>query len=1045
MSQMNGTILKTLTFVLLCISHHTYGQSNQLETNVSSEKEAFYSFEFVLLQDGNSTGYINSVIETNDGMLWMAGDNGLFLHDGKELHIYNNTSERTFLDIDNIVNIHKLNDDYFILVGHDKIHWFNLHTRKIDHTVKYPIHVIPAVENTAQIADVAITKDETIWLLSPHKQDSMYLAKIDREGVASYVDKISSLYFTKLISDGNSVIVGRNHGINIYNSKSENVIKYDIRPKNKVFVPYSIIKDDSNTIWLKGDCEFEKSYLKSRNTWVENDCSIYLLREGQDKFKTYDEVNDSELESTFYLKKDGNDFWIGGDHLQLKRYNTKSKTSTDYTSQLLTSFQQLKRSPFFSQIINYFRDSGGSLWISTSAGLIKGTINPQSLFQIHLRSDADFCQSICVMHGITEDDNGDIYVAYNNDVAKINPRNKEIEYIDNLPEASDIATSYSVIYNNNKLYWNDLVYDLAKRTSTYLSDSPGTDEIANYLDDQNLLWIETKINDSLQVIQHNIQTKESNTLKIGGDFHQALHVNQFLKSTRNTTWIATLNGGIYEVNTEGNIVNHFDTTAHSTIQLNDPYVAYMYEDDQGYLWIGNKKGLSKLDLKEHTIQHYQDQYKLYRGAVVNREVYSILPAGEEHFLLGTNKGLSKFSIKTGEYKILNGLATLQDEEFNRLSAYQSDDGKYYFGSVNGLFSFYLEDIDPYFSAGTHHDISISNISVFNQSSKQTRTINRKQDDGIVRLKHDDQNLEINYVLPDNIMGPEILYSYRMTGLSDKWSLPSNQNTIRFDFLPAGEYNLEVRAGYEINKLDYSTLTQKIIIDQAWYKTWWFLALSILAGVALIYALISNHYKQQAEKQSALSALRTKISSDLHDDVGSTLSGLSMQAQVLGHHAEGEQKDQLQQISDMSIQAMDTMRDTVWAIDSRQDKYANLIDRMRDFAEKSLHKSNIEFTFSSTGINLEETILPNIRQQLYLIFKEAITNGIKHSKANHINAQLKKNNSMLQLSISDNGIGSNNINKSGLGLKNIKMRTEKIGGQLNISHKNGFQVDVSVPV
>lgn len=1038
-----GSRVSTLFF--LCLSLFTQAQPSEYVSSLSDSKASSYTFDFVLLQDGNSTGYINSVIETADGMLWMAGDNGLFLNDGKELHIYNNTSDRTFLDIDNITNIHKLNDDYFILVGHDQIHWFNVHTRKIDNSVSYPIHVIPAVENIVQIADVTITEDETIWLLSPHKQDSMYLAKIDREGVASYVDKIGSLYFTKLISDGNSVIVGRNHGINIYDSISDNIVKYDIKPNNKVFVPYSILKDDKNTIWLKGDCEFENSYLKESNNWIENDCSIYLLKDGQNEFKKYNQINDRELGETFFLKKDGADFWIGGDHLQLKRFNTKSKTSTDYTPQLLSSFKDLKRSPFFSQIINYYKDSGGSLWISTSAGLIKGTINPQSLFQIHLRSDADFCQSICVMHGITEDDNGDIYVAYNNDVAKINSRSKEIEYINKLPESSDIATSYSVIYNDNKLYWNDLVYDLAKRTSTYLSDNPGTDEIANYLDDQNLLWIETKINDSLQVIQHNIQTKESNTLKIGGDFHQALHVNQFLESKRNTTWIATLNGGIYEVNTEGIIVNHFDTTAHSTIQLNDPYVAYMYEDDQGHLWIGNKKGLSKLDLKQNTIQHYKDQYKLYRGAVVNREVYSILPAGEEHFLLGTNKGLSKFSIKTGEYKILNGLATLQDEEYNRLSAYQSADGKYYFGSVNGLFSFYLEDIDPYFSSGTLHDISISNISVFNQSSKQTRTINRKQDDDIVQLKHDDQNLEINYVLPDNIMGPEILYSYRMTGLSDKWSLPSNQNTIRFDFLPAGEYNLEVKAGYEVNKLDYSTLTQKIVIAQAWYKTWWFLSLCILAGAALIYALVSNHYKQQAEKQSALSALRTKISSDLHDDVGSTLSGLSMQAQVLGHQAEGEQKDQLQQISNMSIHAMDTMRDTVWAIDSRQDKYANLIDRMRDFAEKSLHKSNIEFTFSSTGINLDETMLPNIRQQLYLIFKEAIANGIKHSKADHIIAQLEKNNNKLQLTISDNGIGSTNINKSGLGLKNIKMRTKKIGGQLKISHMNGFQVEVSVPV
>lgn len=1036
---------KLLVLFFLCQLAQAYAQPSILESKADPTREELYSFEFVLLQNGNSTGYINSVIETEDGMLWMAGDNGLFLHDGKELHIYNNTSERSFLDIDNIVNIHKLNDDYLILVGHDKLYWFNIHTKTIDNQISYPIHVIPAVERIVQIADVAITKDETIWLLSPYKQDSMYLAKIDKNGVASYVDKIGSLYFTKLISDENSVIVGRNEGLNIYSSTSEEVKKYDIKSKNKIFVPYSIIKDDNGTIWIKGDCEFESSFDKYSNTWIENDCAIYFLRNGEDQFSIYNKIEYKELESTFFLKKDGGDFWIGGDHLKLKRYNTFNNTSTDYSSQLLASFRTLKRSPFFSQIINYYKDSGGSIWISTSAGLIKGTINPQSLYQIHLRSDPDFCQSICVMHGITEDESGNIYFAYNNDVAKISPNNQEVGYLNKLPISSDIATSYSLIYKDEKLYWNDLVYDLRTQTSKFLTDAPGTDEVANYLDSQNRLWIEIKVNDSLQVLLYNIKSKQSKSLRIKGDFHSAIHINQFLESQNNTTWIATLNGGLYEVNKKGDVLNHYDTLSSNPIQLTQPYVAGIYEDKDRNLWVGNKKGISKINQKENTIENYEDQIKQYRGSVINREVYSILPAGEDHLLLGTNVGLAKFSKRTGQFETLNGLEVLQDEEFNRLSAFRAKDGKYYFGSVNGLFSFYLEDIDPYFSSGTHHDLAISNISVFNQTTNQTRTINQKEVDGNIELKHDDQNLEINFVLPDNNNGPEILYSYKMEGLSDNWSLPSNNNTIRFAYLPAGEYDLKIRAGYEVNKLDYSTLSQKISIAQAWYKTMWFIALCAIATALLIFTLVSYRYKQKTEKQSALAALRTKISSDLHDDVGTTLSGLSMQAQVLGHSATGEQKDQLKQISNMSIEAMDTMRDTVWAIDSRQDKYVNLMDRMRDFAEKSLHNSDIKFTFDSIGIKQEEIILPNIRQQLYLIFKEAIANSIKHSKADRIVTTLEKKNHILKLTISDNGIGSDNINKSGLGIRNIRMRTRKIGGQLKIAQTNGFKVEVILTV
>lgn len=203
--------------------------------------------------------------------------------------------------------------------------------------------------------------------------------------------------------------------------------------------------------------------------------------------------------------------------------------------------------------------------------------------------------------------------------------------------------------------------------------------------------------------------------------------------------------------------------------------------------------------------------------------------------------------------------------------------------------------------------------------------------------------------------------------------------------------------------------------------------------------------QDNEKQVAVDHLRKNISSDLHDDVGTMLSGLSMQAQVLAFKASDKDKQSLHQISEISSKALDTMRDTVWAIDSRQDKFENLLDRMRNFAENTLFKSEINYNIHKEGLEAEEKVLPNIRQQLYLIYKEAITNILKHSKATHVDVSIVKTPKDIKLIIKDNGVGISSTNHSGLGLSNMEMRAKRLGGSLQLESDGGTKITIVVPL
>ena len=194
------------------------------------------------------------------------------------------------------------------------------------------------------------------------------------------------------------------------------------------------------------------------------------------------------------------------------------------------------------------------------------------------------------------------------------------------------------------------------------------------------------------------------------------------------------------------------------------------------------------------------------------------------------------------------------------------------------------------------------------------------------------------------------------------------------------------------------------------------------------------------KKAALERLRIKISSDLHDDVGSILSGLAMQAELLQQRIPETEKDKLNRLSELSRSAMSRMRDAVWAMDARKDKWESLQDRMREFAEETLDEKGISYQINFENLNLQEVLSAEIRQNLYLIFKEAITNVFKHSNATQVKVNLTNMESAFEMLIKDNGNTKDiNLNGAGLGLSNIKLRASRLHAVLEFIQKDGFGI------
>jgi len=211
--------------------------------------------------------------------------------------------------------------------------------------------------------------------------------------------------------------------------------------------------------------------------------------------------------------------------------------------------------------------------------------------------------------------------------------------------------------------------------------------------------------------------------------------------------------------------------------------------------------------------------------------------------------------------------------------------------------------------------------------------------------------------------------------------------------------------------------------------------SVLGFFGYKYLKAQNARKRLEEAER----FRTKLSSDLHDDVGTMLSSLTMQTEVMGLTASPEQVQKFDKITALSREAMGRMRDTVWAIDGRKDTVQSLVDRMNDFLQDRLNGHSLRTRFNRKIKEEQFKLQPEVRQNIYLIFKEAVTNAAKYSNGDLLSIDFQHDENELLLVVKDNGTLSAPLKKSGTGITNFKLRAERINAKLQINTSDGFEV------
>lgn len=283
---------------------------------------------------------------------------------------------------------------------------------------------------------------------------------------------------------------------------------------------------------------------------------------------------------------------------------------------------------------------------------------------------------------------------------------------------------------------------------------------------------------------------------------------------------------------------------------------------------------------------------------------------------------------------------------------------------------------------------------------------------------------------EKIKGDSISYFYRING-SQIWN-ETPYPTVQFHDIQGGEFILEVKAKTE------SGFTKPFIFtinkEKPFFKKYWFWP-SIGAYIFLIFGIAAYLFSlYDFRNKLKVQYLRNQIASDLHDEVGSNLNSISIFVEVLKKKVK-QNPDLLSIIDKISLNSEETvslLRETVWSINPNNDTSEKLFDRMKAQGFEILSVRKIAFHFENKLDLKNINMTMEQRRNLYLIYKEAINNIIKHAKATKVSVKIAKENNKINIEITDNGCGfDKNEVFDGNGLKNFQNRGSSNGIEVSV--------------
>ena len=1016
-----------------------------------------YRFRRIGVEDGLSQSTIFASLQDKIGFMWFGTASGLNKYDGYKLTIYsNNPNDSSSISDDGIISI--LEDSrgtLWIGTVDGNINKYDRLTDSFSHikisslfekepgigTDYYDYPIAFSRNQNSTITSMIEDSDGNIWVGTWGNG----IVVIDKE-----LNKINHFYYNG--SDKNSLPINRVSKLLLDENETVWIGTFggglckSLKDKNGNYTFYTYSHSprningltDNRIITLLNDSEFNLwigSYNGGLNFLKREDKNKALNETKFTKYKPEAGKNSLSNNTVMALCEDklGN-IWIGTFGGGLDKYNTVSRKFLNFKYSPLN-----QNSLADNDVLSLSVDRAGIIWAGSHLGAGVTIIQLcRAKFNLYThQADNPNSLSDNVIWSIYEDKDKMLWVGtYRGGITKIDrTKNLFTHLLHNQTDNNSISSNHirAITEDNFGNLWVctyseglNIIEKKSLKVRRLLSDisikgTLGSNQIQSIVIDNDEYWIGTfgnglnyfKGSDNPFYKKINFQYYNNDPTNPGSLSDNRVY--KVFKDSKGIIWIGTFGGGLNKLNKSTGTFDHFRHSPSNIESISDDKILSISEDSEGYLWIGTYGGaLNKFDPSTGKFRRFSQKEGLTSGAV-----YGILEDDYKNLWFSTDNGIFSLNYETQKFRKYDILDGVQSREFSGGSYFRSSSGELFFGGINGLNYFYPDSIK---SNSYSPPVVITSIKILNE--------NIKGNPSELLLNYKSNFITFEFASLDFSDPKDNNYYFILEGFDDKWQQSvAERRVANYTNLPAGSYTFRVRGSNSDGVWSTEEASMLIIISPPFWITWWFFVLAAIIVGSLVYYVSTLRVKNLL----AIEKLKTKIAADLHDNVGSGLTEISILSELAALKTDSknsEPKKELKIISELARQLVDNMSDIVWVVNPQHDSLHDLIVRLKNSYSEALNSLGISFRVSNLD-KLKDIKLPiDFKQNLYLILKEAINNAIKHSKCSFIQLDANARQDFIEVTVTDDGIGLNENNiELGNGIKNIKQRAESIGGRV----------------
>ena len=748
------------------------------------------NFKNITSEDGLSQGTVETIIQDDQGYIWLGTNDGLCRYNGYEFKIYKHDEELENSITNNYIVDIKQDNSGNIWVG--TANGLSKIDTKTDLITNYNMNDEEKSLSHYNIGDILITKSGDV-LVGTSDGLNIYNEKKDEfYRIFNKDSDLSSQFIRSLAEDENQNIwVATNNGIDKIDIKNnKNIIsfktgdgKFDISENDIYVVRY----DPKGYIWAGA--------LKEGLNRIDintNEVKQYKNDDRDEKSLPGNHVKD-------ILRDSSGNLWVGTDN-GLAKYNEQTENFATYKNKIYD-----KTSLVNDEVFSIQEDESGLIWVGTYAGI--SMFDPNTNIE-HYKKDPFDENSISdnSIHGIYEDKDGLLWVGTNSKgVNVINRKNYNVKHLNKTSKDYPISDDNinDIVGIDNKIFiatkngLNEVDKDLKTINIYNTEDGICNNNItALFADSKKNVWIGTA--NGISVLNTNTNEIIDITDILTNHNIEDQYIKVIYEDSKGNYWVGCfIDGGLVKIDPNKRTIENYRNKKEDKTSISSNNIRSIVEDKNGNLYIGTSYGLNKLNESNNTFERYSE-----KDGLSNNTVYGLLVDDNNNLWASTNLGISKLDTNTMTFETFNIIDGFQGNEFNGRAYYKNKSGELFFGGINGLNIFRPNDINR------SRYVPTVIFDEFKVNGKVYKDINNQE------FKYNENTINISVFISNYKNTKNIQYMYKLEGVSDSWDI-SRSNNINYSDLAPGTYTLKIKARSYSGKVSDESAVKFIIKPPIW--------------------------------------------------------------------------------------------------------------------------------------------------------------------------------------------------------------------------------------